>query len=110
MSITPLGLHAMIQRTNDVGTIKHQEDTKPAVEQHGIQSQQSKLEHDLTHKVAQTKEKDNENFRYDAKEKGNGSYQGSRKKKKQDPKEKREVNENGRVILKGQADRFDIKI
>ena len=109
MSITPLGLHAMLQRTNDVGTIKHQEDTKPTVEQHSIQSQQLKTEHDLTHKVGQTKEKDNENFRYDAKEKGNGSYQGNRKKKKA-VKEKVEVNENGRVILKGQADRFDIKI
>ena len=109
MSITPLGLNAMLQRTNDVGTIKHQEDTKPAVEQHSIQSQQSKMEHDLTHKVSNTEEKDNENFRYDAKEKGNGSYQGKRKKKKT-VKEKVEVSENGRVILKGQAERFDIKI
>jgi len=110
MSITPLGLHAMIQRTNDIGTIKHQEDTKPAVEQHSIQSQQLKTEHDLTHKVAQTEEKDNENFRYDAKEKGNGSYQENNKKKKKAVKEKVEVSENGRVILKGQAARFDIKI
>ena len=109
MSITPLGLHAMIQRTNDVGTIKHQEDAKPAVEQHSIQSQQLKAEHDLTHKVAQTEEKDNENFRYDAKEKGNSSYQGN-KKKKRVIKEKAEVSEKGRVILKGQTDRFDIKI
>ena len=109
MSITPLGLHAMIQRTNDVGTIKHQEDIKSTVEQHSIQSQQLKTEHDLTHKVAQTKEKDNENFRYDAKEKGNGSYQGNKKKKKT-AEEKAEVSENGRVILKGQTARFDIKI
>ncbi len=109
MSITPLGLHAMIQRTNDVGAMKHQEDTKPVVEQHSIQSQQLKQEHDLTHKVAEAKEKENENFRYDAKEKGSNSYQGNGQKRK-GKKEKREANENGRVILKGQTDRFDIKI
>lgn len=109
MSITPLGLHAMIQRTNDVGTMKQQEDTKPAVTQHSIQSQQLKQEHDLTHKVAQAKEKENQNFRYDAKEKGNGSYQGNKKKKKA-KEEKQELSGNGKVILKGQTERFDIKI
>jgi len=107
MSITPLGVHAMIQRTNDIGIIKQNEDNKPMMEQHSIQTQQTKQEHALTHKVAKTEEKDNENYRYDAKEKGNGSYQEQEKKKK---KQQQDTNESGKVILKGQTSRFDIKI
>lgn len=107
MSITPLGLHAMIQRTNDVGVIKHQEDNKSVMEQQNIQTQQVKQEHALTHKVAHPEEKDNENYRYDAKEKGNGSYQGQERKKK---KGQEEPKDTGKVILKGQTSRFDIKI
>ena len=107
MSITPLGFHALIQRTNDVGVIKQNEDNKPIMEQHSIQTQQVKQEHALTHKVAEPEEKDNENYRYDAKEKGNGSYQGKRQKKKRQQEESKEP---GKVILKGQTGGFDIKI
>ena len=107
MSITPLGLHAMLQRTNDVSIIKQNEDNKPAMEQHNIQSQQVKHEHALTHKVAKPDEKDNDNYRYDAKEKGNGTYQGQEQKKK---KEHDETKNTNKVILKGQPGHFDIKI
>ena len=107
MSITPLGFHAMIQRTNDVSIIKQNEDNRPVMEQQSIQTQQAKQEHALTHKVAKPEEKDNENYRYDAKEKGNGSYQGQEQKKK---KGQKEAKDTGKVVLKGQTSRFDIKI
>ncbi len=107
MSITPLGFHAMIQRTNDVSIIKQNEDNRPVMEQQSIQTQQVKQEHALTHKVARPEEKDNENYRYDAKEKGNGSYQGQEQKKK---KGHEEAKDTGKVVLKGQMSRFDIKI
>ena len=107
MSITPIGLHAMIQRTNDIGVIKQNEDNKPVVEQHSIQIQQVKQEHALTHKVAKSEEKENGNYRYDAKEKGNGSYQEQEKKKRQRQEEQKD---SGKVVLKGQTSRFDIKI
>ena len=107
MSITPLGLNAMIGRTNDVGIIRQNEENRPAVEQQNIQTQQVKQEHDLTHKVARPEEKENEGYRYDAKEKGNGSYQGQEQKKR---KRQEEPKDEGKVILKGQPGRFDIKI
>lgn len=105
MSITPLGFNAMIQRTNDVGGIKQQEENKPVMEQHSIQTQQAKQEHALMHKVAKSEKKENDNYRYDAKEKGNGSYQEQKKRKK-----KEEAQNNGKVVVKGQESRFDIKI
>lgn len=106
MSITPIGLHAMIQRTNDVGIIKHNEDSKPVVEQQEIQTQQVKQEHALTHKVSGTEKKDNANYRYDAKEKGNGSYQQQEQKKKK----QNETKNTEKVRVKGQTSGFDIKI
>lgn len=107
MSITPIGLHAMIQRTNDVGIVKQNEDNKPVVEQQGIQTQQVKQEHDLTHKVAETEKKDNANYRYDAKEKGKGSYKRQEQKKKNEQNDEENI---GKVRLKGQTNRFDVKI
>lgn len=107
MSITPLGLNAMIGRTNDVGIIKQNEDNKLLVNQQNIQTQQVKQEQELTHKVAKPQEKDNEGYRYDAKEKGNGSYQGQQQKKK---KNQQTSDVEGKVILKSQTERFDIKI
>ncbi len=107
MSITPLGLHAMIQRTNDVGIVKQNEDNKPVVEQQGIQTQQVKQEHELTHKVTGTEKKENANYRYDAKEKGKGSYQRQEQKKKNEQDESKNT---GKVRLKGQTNRFDVKI
>jgi len=106
MSISPVNYNGMIQRTGDVSTIKHNEDARPGLEQHNIQTQQAKQEHALTHKVAQTKQKENERKRYDAKEKGNGSYQNpNQKKKKQDG-----TAAEDKVVIKGQSGGFDIKI
>ena len=107
MSITPLGFHGMIQRTNDIGMIKQNEDNKPMIEQQSIQSQQVKQERALAHTVLRPEEKENDSYRYDAKEKGNGAYQGQEQKKK---KKQQEMGESGKVILKGQTSGFDIKI
>jgi len=107
MSITPLGLHAMFQRSNDVSVIKQNEDNRPAMEQQSIQTQQVKQEHALTHKVARPEEKDNDNYRYDAKEKGKGTYQEQGRDRKKGQEEKKD---DGKVVLKGQTSHFDIKI
>ena len=107
MSITPLGLHAMVQRTNDVSIIKQNEDNRPVMEQQSIQTQQVKQEYALTHKVAGPEEKDNDNYRYDAKEKGKGSYQEQGRKKKNGQEEQKG---SEKVIVKGQTGHFDIKI
>ena len=86
MSIRPVVLNGMIQRTQDVGNLKQQEDNRPIVEQ----------------------QKENDGYRYDAKEKGNNEYEGESGRHK---KRREEEPENeGKVILKGQGSHFDIKI
>ena len=44
MSIRPVVLNGMIQRTQDVGNLKQQEDNRPIVEQQNIQIEQQKHE------------------------------------------------------------------
>lgn len=105
MSIRPVEFNGMIQRTQDVGNIKQGEDNKAAMQQQNIQIQQQKQEDGLTHQVQQAGEKENEGYRYDAKEKGNGTYEDNKKKK-----QKKEKKQDGKVVLKGQSSGFDIKI
>ena len=47
----------MIQRTQDVGNLKQQEDNRPIVEQQNIQIEQQKHEDQLTHRVQDPEEK-----------------------------------------------------
>lgn len=75
MSIRPVVLNGMIQRTQDVGNLKQQEDNRPIVEQQNIQIEQQKHEDQLTHRVQDPEEKENDGYRYDAKEKGNNEYE-----------------------------------
>jgi hypothetical protein len=111
MSIRPVDLNGMIQRTQDVGNIKHAEDNKPVVEQHTIQVQQQKQEERLAHKVQNAEEKENAKGHYDAREKGSNSYEKNPKQKNQ-KKHEEENSEygDGKVIFKGQRSSFDMKI
>ena len=107
MSIRPVDFSGMIQRTQDFGNIKQQEDNKPMIQQHNIEVQQQKQEDHLTHQVQHSEEKENEGFRYDAKEKGNNHYEGNFGKNK---KQKKEQKPDGKVRMKGTSGGFDVKI
>lgn len=107
MSVGPVYMNGMIQRTQDVGNLKQQEDNKPIVQQYNIETRQKKQEDQLIHQVQQSQKKENEGFRYDAKEKGSNSYEGNRKKKKE---QKEEQKSDGVVLLKGHGGSFDVKI
>ena len=72
MSIRPVDFNGMIQRTQDVSTLKQNEDNRPVVEQQTIFSQEMKKVEQNLHQVVHAREKENAGYRYDAKEKGNG--------------------------------------
>lgn len=107
MTIRPVDLNGMIQRTQDVGNMKQQEDSRPVVQQHNIEIKQQKSEDQLAHQVTETAKGEKEEYRYDAKEKGNGSYEGKKQKKKEHKKEQKQ---DGAVLAKNQSRSFDIKI
>ncbi len=109
MSIRPVDVNGMIQRTQDIGQLKQHEDNKPVIQQHSIGIQQERKEEQLTKRVNDPEQKENEGYRFDAKEKGNNSYERNqnKKKKKESADEK---SEDGKVLLKGQGSSFDMKI
>lgn len=106
MSIRPVDLNGMIQRTQDVSTVKQQQDNKPVVEQQVILSHETKQTERRLQQVNQAQEKENDGYRYDAKEKGNGHYEGNGSKKKNAKKGQK----GEKVIQKNQSFGFDIKI
>lgn len=108
MTIRPVVLNGMIQRTQDIGNIKQQEDNKPVVQQQNISIQHEKKEDQLAHKVQQADQKENQGYRYDAKEKGNNQYEGEKGKRKK-PKESRDEKKKGGKLV-GASSHFDMKI
>ena len=111
MSIRPVDFNGMIQRTQDVSTLKQNEDNRPVVEQQTIFSQEMKKVEQNLHQVignglAQQKPGHKATiYHKHHKEKGNGHYEKEERKKK-DKKQQKADN----VYLKGQTSGFDIKV
>lgn len=103
MTIRPVDLGGMIQRADDVGQIKHQQDIKPMMDQQNIQIQVNKREDNLAHKVQETESKGKMKNDADAKEEGRGQYFSHREQKKKNVSD-------GKVVKKNQDGAFDIKI
>ena len=105
MSVGPVTIHGVIQRANDVGAVKHQEDTKPMVDQQNIQSHMKNEQMKQLKQVRHADDSENHKKKYDAKEKGNDKYQGQGQQKK-----KKQSNEkDGSVVLKAENSHCDMK-
>uniref|UniRef100_N2BKR2 Uncharacterized protein n=1 Tax=Eubacterium plexicaudatum ASF492 TaxID=1235802 RepID=N2BKR2_9FIRM len=108
MTVRPVHLNGMIQNTQDVSTIRHQENQRPAVEQQHIQIREEQKEQSKAQEVNKKDNADKEQKKYDAKEKGSNEYLNQRQKKK---KEKKENLPDGSVKIKQtMSSGFDIKI
>lgn len=105
MLIRPIDLNGMIQRTDDVGVIKHQEDVKPLVDQQNIQAQIVQNQHLLLHQVQNANASEKTKNEADAKDEGKGNYYSSQKKKKNAKKQS-----DGKVIKKNDVGGFDMKV
>lgn len=104
MPIRPIELNGAISRTQDIGTIKHNEDNKYLMDQSHLQAHSKKEIDQHQKKVRNADDSDNHQKKFDAKEKGNGSYfsnQGKRKDNKKD---------NSDNKLNGQSRGFDVSI
>ncbi len=108
MTVRPVHLNGMIQNTQDVSAIRHQENQRPAVEQQHIQIREEQKEQSKAQEVNKKDNADKEQKKYDAKEKGSNEYINQRQKKK---KEKKENLPDGSVKIKQtMSGGFDIKI
>lgn len=108
MAIRPVEVQGVVQRSNDIGQIKQNQDQKPLVEQNNIQTQ---LHHEVernARQVTKYENADKKENRYDAKEKGNGTYSGNKKKQKT---KQQDEEESDTVLLKSiHRGSFDVKI
>lgn len=106
MSIRPVELNGMLQRTQDVSSVKQNEDNKPMLQQQNLNAQFSKETVHHMKQVTHGENAENTKKRYDAKEKGDNEYGGSSKQKKKEKEHQKE----GKGIPKTRLGGFDIKV
>ncbi len=109
MSIRPVDV-VMMQQMNEVSNIKHNEMTKPAVQQFDITAQLEKKVEIQAEQVTEKADADNRKKKFDAKDKSDNEYEGKRKKRTH-AEEDIDLQEDGHVTLKSMSSSlFDIKI
>lgn len=101
--ITPIQL-SMVQRANDVSTMKQNENSKPLVEQMNTQVMDNKKNIIKHEQVNKKDNADKENTKYDAKEKGNGTYFAN-----QQNKNKKKDEQNDGQVNRMSSSSFDVR-
>ena len=98
----PFEVNSYIGRTQDIGLIKQNQDSKPLVQQHAIAQN---FEKQVDSQMEQVHHKENSEFEkpFDENGKGGASYEERERKKKE------KEDEDGKVTVKTRAN-FDIRI
>lgn len=104
MSIRPIEMNGMLQRTEDISVIKHQQDTKAVLDQKNLQSHMIQRDDELSHHVMDSESSSKLDGRMDAREEGKNSYFYNKKKQKKNKKSE------DKVIKKAGNPSFDVKI
>lgn len=104
MAINPIEVNGMLVRTQDLSAIKQNEDNRAILQQGNVANSVVKKMQEKHEQVVNAEKTEYNEYRYDAKEKGNGSYQGNRRKK-----ENKEKEEDGKIVKK-QPGGFDMRI
>lgn len=104
MAIGPIEMTGMVTRSQDISLFKQNEDNKPMIDQSNIQVNVQKKVQDQNQQVNQADNVEYHEYRYDAKEKGNGSYQENKERNKKEKKKS-----DGTVTEKKTVG-FDIRI
>ena len=108
MGLGPLELSGVLQRSQDIATIRHNEEHKGQVDQNHFADRLSKEVDDRANTVRSTTETLNDQKKFDAKEKGSNEYtgDGGRRRKEEDAKNR----EKEGVHIKMSESSFDIRI
>jgi len=106
MSIRPVVFNGMMQTTPEVSTLKQNENNKPMFQQQNMQTQFTKETNHQMKKVNDPNDAENQDFKYDAREKSKNEYEGNQGKKKK----KKNMQEEGKVMKKATSGSFDISI
>lgn len=102
--IRPVEVQGVIQRSQDVTQIKAHEDGKPQQQHSTIVMNQEKAAVENHETVVKQENADKKQEKYDAKEKGKGTYYKIKKKKKEG-----QSKDDG-IVIKKETSSFDMKI
>lgn len=105
MSIRPVDFNGMVQRTQDVSTLKQNQDNRPVYDQQALAGKLQKDTMQNMRQVNHSEDAENNQKKYDAREKGSNEYEGNRKDKR-----KKEEKQEGKVVRKSSLGGFDMKI
>ncbi len=87
MAITPIEMYTMIPKSQEAANVRHGEQVRENAQQAGTMQQLTqKSDADSMRTVAAT-QTENPDYRYDAKEGGNGQYSGNQGRKKEEKEE-----------------------
>ena len=105
MIVRPVVMQGTVLNSQNMTSIKHGEDVKPAVEQANIAATNQKEVQQKSENVIRKDGVDKNNEKFDAKEKGKNEYYSVKVKKKK----KENIQSEEKVLLKSSG-MFDIKI
>lgn len=107
MGLGPLELSGALSRVTDFAQIKHNEDNKGMIDQGNFSAQFQKEVSSQAYTVKNANDTNNDQRKFDAKEKGYNSYSGDGgQKRKNNPNR----NGDGNFKIKGATSGFDIRI
>ncbi len=108
MAINPIN-YAMVQRTNDVGIVKHNEDSRPIINQQNIQVQVEKRQEAQRRQVKDKADSERAKNDDDARDEGKNRYVAGKGQRKNSKKDQASVDAD-RVVRKQGSGGFDISI
>lgn len=106
MGVGPALLGGIMQRSDDIGMIKQQQDSRPAVEQQNVQTQMVKKADEMRHQVLNPENSNKTDTHADAREKGKNEYFYRKKTGNKKTSEQLE----GKVVKKCAGGGFDVKV
>ncbi|MBR4726094.1 MAG: hypothetical protein K6G45_06780 [Lachnospiraceae bacterium] len=110
MSITPLEMYTMIPKSQEAVNVRHGEQVRENAQQAGMMQQaEAKSDADSMRTVAAT-ETENPDYRYDAKDGGNGQYADGRDKNGHKDKKEHSEKEKGIVNMTDHPGGIDFRI
>lgn len=104
MAISPIMNSGIIQRTDDVGALKLQQEQRPVAEQQNAQAQMTRKADEFSHQVVTPADSNKTDTHADAREEGKNKYFFQKKNKKKEEKQE------DRVIKKYSTSSFDMKV
>lgn len=107
MAISPILMNAVIQRTDDVGVVKNQQDSRPMVEQQNVQTHMAKRVDEQRRQVVTSEDSRKADTHADAREKGKNEYFFRKKAKKIEEKIEEVPKDH---VVKKTTGGFDMKV